>query len=80
MNNISFNNDNTNYLTYQKMIINALKHYMINNSISISQLSKDTTLSSSTIRSILKGKSFSYRSLIKLFTLGENFISYFKLD
>ncbi|MCM1259321.1 MAG: helix-turn-helix transcriptional regulator [Prevotella sp.] len=79
MNNISFNNT-TNYLTYQKMMMNALKYYMIDNSISISQLSKDTSLSSSTIRSILNGKLFSYYSLIKLFTLGENFISYFKLD
>lgn len=80
MNNISFKNDTTNYFIYQKMIMSALKHYMIDNSISISQLSRDTGLSSSTTRSILKGKSFSYRSLIKLFTLGENFLSYFKLD
>jgi hypothetical protein len=69
-----------NYLIYQKMIMNALKHYMIDNSISISQLSKNTTLSSSTIRSILNGKSFSYLSLIKLFTLGDDFLFYFKLD
>ena len=52
MNNISFNNYTTNYLTYQKMIMNALKHSMLDNSISISQLSDYTTLSPSTIRSI----------------------------
>ncbi|MCM1514272.1 MAG: hypothetical protein NC090_04720 [Anaeroplasma bactoclasticum] len=52
MNNLSFNNYTTNYLIYQKTIMNALKHYMLNNSISISQLSNYTTLSSSTIRSI----------------------------
>ncbi|MCM1259864.1 MAG: hypothetical protein NC222_02780 [Staphylococcus sp.] len=49
---LSFNNYTANDLPYQKMMMNALKYYMIDNSISISQLSKDTSLSSSTIRSI----------------------------
>ncbi len=60
--------------------MNALKHYMIDNSISISQVSKCTTLSHSTIRSILNGKSFSWRSFAKLLTLGKDFTSYFKFE
>ena len=62
------------------MTMNALKHYMINNSISISQVSKYTTLPYSTIRSILNGKSFSWHSFAKLLSLGQDFTSYFKLD
>lgn len=53
MNNISFHNNTINYLICQTMTMNDLKHFMMNNSISISQLSKYTTLSSSsTIGSI----------------------------
>lgn len=54
--------------------------HMLNNSISINQISKLTTLSHSTIRSILNGKSFYWHSLAKLLSLGENFTSYLKLD
>lgn len=62
MKNITFDdytNITINYLEYQQMIVNALKRYMIDNSISIYQISKLTTLSHSPIRSILNGKSFS---------------------
>ena len=78
MKNITFNNS-YDYLHYQKMTTNALKHYMLNNSFSINQISKLTTLSHSTIRSILNGKSFSWRSFAKLLTLGKDFTSYFNL-
>ena len=79
MKNITFNNS-YDYLHYQKMTMNALKHYMLNHSISINQISKLTTLSHATIRSILNGKYFSWRSFAKLLALGENFTSYFKLE
>ena len=74
MKNITFNNS-YDHLHYQEMIMNALKHYMIDNSISISQVSKCTTLSYSTIRSILNGKDFSWRSFAKLLALGKDFTS-----
>ena len=83
MKNITFNNYatiTTNYCEYQQMIVNALKRYMLNNSISINQISKLTTLSHSTIHSILSGKSFSWRSFAKLLALGKDFTSYFKFE